>query len=180
MNTQDLRVVKTRTNIKNAFCKMLKKSPVEKISVTELAKQAQINKGTFYLHYQDIYALYNEVRDEFLQKMIQSMDYCPLLFSDPEEFLIRFTETLQDNAEHIEFLWPKHDIFMFQPNLNDLIVQKIYETCPLEKTVRNDMELEIIISSIFRLASTYMEDEPETTMNVLYTIICAFFPADNS
>ncbi len=51
MNNQDLRVVKTRASIKKTFCDMLKKSPVEKISVTELARQAQINKSTFYLHY---------------------------------------------------------------------------------------------------------------------------------
>ncbi len=180
MNNQDLRVIKTRNSIKTAFCEMLKKSPVEKISVTELAKQAQINKGTFYLHYQDIYALYNEIRDDFLQEMIGSMDYCSLLLTNPEEFLTRLTETLRENAENIEFLWPKHDVFLFQPNLNDLIVQKIYDTCPVEKSARNDMALEIIISSIFRLAFTYMEDEPETTTEVLLEIIRAFFPSDDA
>ncbi len=178
MNNQDLRVIKTRSRIRSAFCEMLKKSPVEKISVTELAKEAQINKGTFYLHYQDIYALYNEIRNDFLQEMIRSMDYCPLLLTDPEKFLARFTENLRENADNIDFLWPKHDVFLFQPNLNDLIVQKIYDTCPVEKNARNDMALETIISSVFRLAFTYMEDEPKVTTEVLLTIIRAFFPSE--
>ncbi len=176
MNDQDLRVVKTRANIKTAFLNMLKKAPVEKISVTELARQAQINKSTFYLHYQDIYELYNEVRNDFLEHMIQSMDYCSLLLSDPEEFLTRFYETMKENGETLEFLWPHHDIVLFQPNLNDRISQKIYEDCSLEKSVRNDMVLYVLIESVFRLSFAYQKDEPELTMDVLLTVIHAFFP----
>ncbi len=180
MNNQDLRVIKTRASIKDAFLEMLKKSPVEKISVTELSKQAQINKGTFYLHYQDIYELYNEVRDEFLQQMIESMDYCPLLFSDPEKFMTRFSDTLRENAEAINLLWPKHDIFLFQPNLNDRIIHKIYQDCTIEKSTRNDMVLDILIESVFRLSFSYMEEEPETTTEVLLSMIHTFFPAEAS
>ncbi len=173
MNKQDLRVVKTRKNIKTEFLKMLKanKGDIEKISVTALARQAQINKGTFYLHYQDIYALYNEVRDEFLQELIESMDYFPYLFSNPEEFVNRFISTIQENVEPIDFLWPHHDMALFQPNLNDRILEKIYATCPIQKSVRNDMVMDIIFSSVFRLSFNYMEREPEITMDVLLQII---------
>ena len=57
----DLRIMKTKASIKREFMALLKKKPVEKITVTELAEKALINKGTFYLHYQDIYVLYEEV-----------------------------------------------------------------------------------------------------------------------
>ncbi len=176
MNNQDLRVVKTRANIKATFCKMLETIPVEKISVTELSRQAQINKSTFYLHYQDIYALYNEVRDDFLQQMTQSMDYCPLMLSKPEEFLTRFFETLRENAETIDFLWPNHDIFMFQPNLSDRIVEKMYNDCEIERSVRNDMVLHLLVEIVFRLSFSYLEEEPELTMEVLLTMLHSFFP----
>ncbi len=179
MNNQDLRVVKTRENIKTTFCNMLKMRPVEKISVTELSRQAKINKSTFYLHYQDIYALYNEVRDDFLQQMVESMDYCGLLFLEPEEFLNRFYETLTENAGSIDFLWPDHDIFLFQPNLNDRILNKIYNDCDIERSVRNDMILDIIIESILRLCSQYIEEEPEITREVLLKMIYAFFPKED-
>ena len=47
----DLRIQKTRAAIKSAFLELRRKKPIEKITVTELAKLAEINKATFYLHY---------------------------------------------------------------------------------------------------------------------------------
>ena len=51
---EDLRVVKTKANLKGVLKKLLRKKPIRKITVTELAREAVINKGTFYLHYSDI------------------------------------------------------------------------------------------------------------------------------
>ena len=57
----DLRVTKTRRPIKAAFLELVQTKPGQKITVTELAKRAEISKGTFYLHYLDIYNLYNQM-----------------------------------------------------------------------------------------------------------------------
>lgn len=59
----DLRIQKTRAAIKSAFLELRRKKPIEKITVTELAKLAEINKATFYLHYSDIYSLADEMED---------------------------------------------------------------------------------------------------------------------
>ena len=61
MNLQDKRVIKTLEGIEKAFLELLSVKPVEKVTVTELADLARINKGTFYLHYQDIPDLYSKI-----------------------------------------------------------------------------------------------------------------------
>ena len=43
----DLRVTKTRRLIKATFLELVQAKPVQKITVTELAKRAEISKGTF-------------------------------------------------------------------------------------------------------------------------------------
>ena len=53
----DLRIQKTRNSIINAFLELRSRKPIEKITVTELAELAVINKATFYKHYKDIYDL---------------------------------------------------------------------------------------------------------------------------
>ena len=63
----DLRIQKTRAAIKSAFLELRRKKPIEKITVTELAKLAEINKATFYLHYSDIYSLADEMEDEVIE-----------------------------------------------------------------------------------------------------------------
>ena len=67
---EDLRVVKTKKNIKTEMMELLQKKPVEKITVTELASNAFINKGTFYHHYSDIYDLYHELVYDFIENSI--------------------------------------------------------------------------------------------------------------
>ena len=49
---------KTRKLIKSVFAEMLsEKRELGKITVSELLKRADINRGTFYSHYDDIYAV---------------------------------------------------------------------------------------------------------------------------
>ena len=66
----DLRVIKTRKNIRDTFIELRKKYPLDEIKVNMLCEKAMINKTTFYNHYQDVYALSEELEtiavDEFL------------------------------------------------------------------------------------------------------------------
>ena len=74
----DLRVEKTIKSIFNAFLEMRAKSPLEKISVTELSEKATINKATFYLHFKDIYDLSETLENELVNSIIDKIT--------PEEF----------------------------------------------------------------------------------------------
>lgn len=83
----DLRVVKTRKNIREAFIELRSREPLEKMRVARLCKLALINKTTFYKHYQDIYALSEEIENETIQSIMSSIDPGVSLFTDPEIFL---------------------------------------------------------------------------------------------
>ena len=63
----DRRTLYTLSVIKDAFLELLKNTSFSKINVTAVCKQADITRATFYLHYQDIYAVLDEVLDEALQ-----------------------------------------------------------------------------------------------------------------
>lgn len=66
MNKHDLRVVKTKKGVHEALLKLLNQKPLAQIKVTELCKEANINRGTFYFHYHDI----GEVFSEFFEEII--------------------------------------------------------------------------------------------------------------
>ena len=53
----DRRVAKTRKLILNAFLKLLKEKGFEKITIQDIADEADINRGTVYLHFEDKYHL---------------------------------------------------------------------------------------------------------------------------
>ena len=48
----DIRVKKTKRAIQKAFVALLLEKPIEKITVKEIAERAEINKTTFYSHYE--------------------------------------------------------------------------------------------------------------------------------
>ena len=52
---QDRRTRYTRQSIKETFLELLKQKNFTKITVTEICKISEINRGTFYLHYYDIH-----------------------------------------------------------------------------------------------------------------------------
>lgn len=61
----DRRVKKTKRAIFEAFLTMVKDKPVHKISVSELAERADINRKTFYLHFSDIFELEKLIKTKF-------------------------------------------------------------------------------------------------------------------
>ena len=64
---EDRRVRYTKKAIKDSFLELFEKKPLEKISVTEICNNADINRGTFYSHYSDPYDLKKKLEEEFLE-----------------------------------------------------------------------------------------------------------------
>ena len=58
--------------IKAAFMKLLEEQPFEKITVKDIVEECGINRNTFYYHFQDIYALLQEILDEETEKSLKS------------------------------------------------------------------------------------------------------------
>ncbi|MDQ0877492.1 AcrR family transcriptional regulator [Paenibacillus sp. V4I3] len=73
MNEQDLRVIKTKNNLKNALIILLKEKPLEKINVTELCHASGITRKTFYLHYESISKLFEEKIEQLLVDLEASL-----------------------------------------------------------------------------------------------------------
>lgn len=61
----DRRVVRTRKAIRQAFLTLMQETEYQKITITGIAREADIDRKTFYLHYQSVEDLANEiVQDE--------------------------------------------------------------------------------------------------------------------
>ena len=82
----DLRIVKTKKAIINAFLARRAKRPLEKITVKELCEMAMVNKSTFYSHYGDIYELSDTLENEVVLSVIQSMDHSEYIWENTGEF----------------------------------------------------------------------------------------------
>ncbi len=104
MNSEikDHRVRVTKMLIRKAFTELLAIKPIQSISIKELCERAGINRGTFYAHYQDIYALRSEIEDELYTNVQSTLS--PLLLPD-----IKVTQ-LEITTEIFRLLKEKSDV----------------------------------------------------------------------
>ena len=159
----DLRVTKTRRPIKAAFLELVQTKPGQKITVTELAKRAEISKGTFYLHYLDIYNLYNQMVEETVAKIAGSFDPYPDLFSAPESFVRTFLFSqveplgLSLSAGERTLLTEKNmqSCSRYPQYFLDAFKEHIYQLGVLARCEENDIKIDFLLTGMLSIVIQY-------------------------
>jgi len=64
---RDLRIIRTRKSIMDAFIQLSTKKEFKDITIKDITDAAMINRATFYYHFEDIYDLLEKVLLEVLQ-----------------------------------------------------------------------------------------------------------------
>lgn len=96
MNSFDARVRYTRMIIEQCFLELLKMKPVTKITVTELCEKAQINRATFYKHYQDVPDLLNKLEEQLFDQIRQAFAGRNVELQTFLQEMLRYTYREQD------------------------------------------------------------------------------------
>lgn len=65
-NLNDRRVRKTKAVIRRSLTELLKIKELNDISVSELTKLSDISRGTFYLHYKNVFDLFEQTENELV------------------------------------------------------------------------------------------------------------------
>ena len=109
----DRRVRKTKSQLRLALMELLVEKSAKNISVRELAERADINRGTFYIHYRDVGDLLQRLEDEMADRLADLCKSHRPEDSAPGQFpflrdLYRF---IRDNADLCRvLLGPNGDI----------------------------------------------------------------------
>ncbi len=120
----DLRVKKTKKAIRRAFFELIRQKPVEKITVRELSELAEINKTTFYAHYDTIYDLVDQLEQEMIETIVERMGAAQELVTDPAAFVHALAENIftygEDFEQMFSFAMPQ-----FAGHLKEAILRKV-------------------------------------------------------
>lgn len=97
MGDNDRRVRKTERALRTALAELITKKELRHITVQELADRADVHRATFYLHYRDVYDLYEQTGREILSRLRE------ILSEDTahsyELLITRLIDYLYDNPE---------------------------------------------------------------------------------
>ncbi|MBR5474060.1 MAG: TetR/AcrR family transcriptional regulator [Lachnospiraceae bacterium] len=73
-DVDDLRAKKTRIAIRKAFIQLLCETDFNSISIATLMKRANYSRGAFYLHYQNIWDVFEELVREYIKDLCAGFD----------------------------------------------------------------------------------------------------------
>lgn len=107
-NILDRRIIKTREAIQSAYMKLLLEKKTTKITVTEIARLANIDRKTFYLHYDSTEGIIREITERKMKEFLSILENHDF-FQRPFNTHIYF-QCLNQLLEH--------DIDMFQKIVN--------------------------------------------------------------
>lgn len=106
----DRRVKYTKAAIRESFLSLLAEKPLDKISVTEICKRADINRGTFYSHYSDPV----DLRESLEQELVDTLSECRKSCLENGDRVVPTVKTLEVMKENKElcmvFAGPNGDI----------------------------------------------------------------------
>ena len=177
----DLRVVKTLRRIKEVFLELLDQKPLDKITVTEISRIAEINKGTFYLHYRDIYDLFDEILKERLSGLTDHIDFYQEFFDNPSGFADKcFSVTDGKIPAFDDPVFYKHNsryLSAIPEIMSEGFREKIYALGRISRCHENDIKMDYIFSSLFFfLKSELLENEKIIAAELLASSIRSAFP----
>lgn len=130
----DRRTIYTRNTVKDALLELLEKQSFEKITVASLCRQAEITRATFYLHFQDI----NEVLDELLDEALMvaeaasndmavsdRMDALEKIIRTGDYQMLRRNERLLSPCQRVADD-PRYRAIFQDPTLSGYVIRRIY------------------------------------------------------
>ncbi len=149
------------------FGRALREKPVDRISVTALAREADINKATFYLHYRDVYDLAEAFARHQAKESVERMDYLEEFFSDPKAFAAHFVEDIERNDENIRPVVERGFLPVFMDQLTRSISDKLTDLNPGHADdLFEQVMLTFIVSGFLSATARFAESERETLITV--------------
>ena len=79
---ENRRILITKQLLCESFISLLKQKPIDKISVTELCQAANVNRGSFYAHYADVYDLLDQIESIVYERLCDAVRNCNYTKSD--------------------------------------------------------------------------------------------------
>lgn len=137
---------KTRALIKKEFAKMLsEKKELGKISVSELCKRADISRGSFYSHYDDIYSVAQDYENEMIDTFFDSARL--VSSQNIDHFIDSVFEFILQNDENYRLLCKSNDFLFAAKKLTTIASDKLIELCRNDRRIieRTHIELDLQI-----------------------------------
>lgn len=156
---------KTKQKIKSTFAELMyEKKELTNITVTELAKRAEITRASFYTHYDSIYDVAQDIQNETLEVLVKNVKDIKSI-SDFDNYLDQVFAYLKDNEVMYRLILSSDEPLMFANQLNILINKTISQFFNYSHQKEEYFKLVFYADGCISLVIKYFRNESEYNLD---------------
>lgn len=171
----DRRVLKTKEAIKTAYKELVIEKNSTKITITEIAKKANIDRKTFYLHYNTIDSVLQEITVDNLSELTDLLEENNY-YDHPREasvILQHLNTSLMKDMDFFERMSNSPDFQLFVADLKEITVQKSIEKMSASTDLSTEeitVYTRFVISGIIDVYANWFQNKTPITIDELSQI----------
>jgi len=166
MKQPDRRISKTKKSIRDAYIQLIKTNDFHRITVTEIAKEADIDRKTFYYHYSSTYDVLKEIETIIEGRVLELLEKefnIESFFIGLNELMIEHFDLYNRIAKSTDYLFLKNNS---KNILKSTLTESFYQNSGLSKEEFN-VHAEYISSGIIGMYIDWLGINNEISLEQL-------------
>lgn len=121
--------IRSKNLIKKAVAKLIHEKELGKITVSDIIREADISRGTFYAHFSDVDAVISQIESEEFENLRKFVDNFGFenITQNISEFIMRICEYLERDKEYYKMLTQSNIINNFIWRLVNAYYERLFE-----------------------------------------------------
>lgn len=138
--------IRSKNLIKKALAKLLHEKEISKITVSDIIREADISRGTFYAHYPDVHGVAEQIEQEELKKLIDFVNEfgAGSIATNPADFIREICAYILSDKDYYRMLIESNILNNFISRIIDIYYDKTLEM--LVEEGRSKSEANIYLS----------------------------------
>lgn len=161
-------VRKTKKAIRETFISLLEDKPIQAITVKEITDACDISRGTFYFHYQDVYALLEELESDIMAEINDALTVEVL---DAYQTVFSIFSTLEKNMNFCLVLISKNCDISFLNKVKLLVKSRfemLYKNCKFCISDKDkDILIAFIVNGFIGIAEAWLSDKSRESISMI-------------
>ncbi len=163
---------KTRQNIKDAFVELLKEKHIDQITVTELARKADVDRKTFYLYYPTVYDVVREIEDGIIAGLKELLENHAT--SDWRIFLTGLNGIMEKDLEYYMVIAKNKELSFLVDECMNILIDILRESLLKKKetvSVKDEVLICYAASGILGVYENWLKSEEKMPLEQLIEIL---------
>jgi len=163
--------IRSRRMIREAFLELVKEKDINKITVTDIVKRADLNRSTFYAHYADVRAILEEIENEVIDKMLEILKKFEFknFFNNPTPLLLEVSRFIERNQEIYQILLNAPGSEIFLKKLKHIFAQYMLGDTDIPEYLKDSKMVNLRISyfagGIIHMYSEWFDGNLDCSLN---------------